>query len=56
VPLTAAALQFALRHPAVTGILVGARTADEVTTNNRLLQLPIPSALWADLEAEAAAW
>jgi aryl-alcohol dehydrogenase-like predicted oxidoreductase len=56
VPLTAAALQFALRHPAVTGIVVGARTADEVTTNNRLLQLPIPSALWADLEAEAAAW
>lgn len=49
VPLAAAALQFALRHPAVTGILVGVKTADEWTSNLRLAHLPIMEALWPEL-------
>lgn len=52
VPLAAAALQFPLRHPAVTMVLVGAATAAEVAEDARLLDLPIPAACWQDLAAE----
>jgi aryl-alcohol dehydrogenase-like predicted oxidoreductase len=51
VPLAAAALQFPLRHPAVTGILVGARGPAEIAANDQLATLPIPAALWAELGA-----
>jgi D-threo-aldose 1-dehydrogenase len=53
VPIAAAALQFPLAHPAVTSIVVGARSAAEVRENRRLLDTPIPSALWAQLRAES---
>jgi D-threo-aldose 1-dehydrogenase len=49
VPLRAAALQFPLGHPAVRMVLVGARTAAEMTENAALNDLPIPAALWDDL-------
>lgn len=49
IPLLAAALQFPLRHPAVTTVLVGCRTADEVDEDVRLLEQELPEALWADL-------
>jgi D-threo-aldose 1-dehydrogenase len=49
VPLTAAALQFPLAHPAVAAIIPGPRSVTEFTTNLELLRQPIPSALWADL-------
>ncbi|MGA7261725.1 MAG: aldo/keto reductase [Stellaceae bacterium] len=49
VPLVAAALQFPLAHPAVAAILPGPRNVDEFETNAKLLQYPIPPALWADL-------
>ena len=49
VPLAAAALQFPLAHPAVAAIIPGPRNADEFRTNLRLLQHPIPAALWQDL-------
>jgi D-threo-aldose 1-dehydrogenase len=49
VPMIAAALQFPLAHPAVAAILPGPRNVEEVEANKRLLQYPIPPALWADL-------
>lgn len=49
VPLAAAALQFPLRHPDVTAVLVGARSPQEVRANDRLARLPVPDALWAEL-------
>jgi D-threo-aldose 1-dehydrogenase len=51
VPLPAAALQFALRHPAVTAAVVGARSAAEITADTSYLSTTIPHALWAELEA-----
>jgi D-threo-aldose 1-dehydrogenase len=51
VALPAAALQFPLRHPAVTSIVVGARTPAEVGQNAKHLATEIPSALWAELDA-----
>ncbi|MBC6461813.1 aldo/keto reductase [Actinomadura sp. HBU206391] len=49
VPLAAAALRFPLRHPAVTGIVVGARTPAEITTDLTLAATQIPDALWDEL-------
>lgn len=51
VPIAAAALQFPLAHPAVTSIVVGARSAAEVRENCRLLKVPIPAELWTRLRA-----
>lgn len=50
--LTAAALQFPLRHPAVVSVLVGARTPEEFSADAALLAAPLPEALWAELDAE----
>lgn len=50
VPLGAAAIQFALRHPGVTSVVVGARTARTITTSADWFETPIPEALWPDLE------
>ncbi|MDT0343797.1 aldo/keto reductase [Streptomyces litchfieldiae] len=50
VPLAAAALQFPLRHPAVTGVIVGARSAAEVEANAAAASLEVPEALWAELD------
>jgi D-threo-aldose 1-dehydrogenase len=49
IPLMAVALQFAAAHPAVTSVLVGARTPAEITQNIEMSELAIPSALWAEL-------
>jgi D-threo-aldose 1-dehydrogenase len=51
VPLAAAAIQFPLRHPAVTSILIGARTPEEVTEDVRLLDHAVPEELWSELAA-----
>ena len=40
VPLTAAAMQFPARHPAVETVLVGARSAQEVTGQRGRLRVP----------------
>ncbi|MFD0660201.1 aldo/keto reductase [Thermocatellispora tengchongensis] len=53
VPLAAAALNFPLRHPAVTGVVVGARTPQEVADDIALAATPIPAELWAELDEEA---
>jgi D-threo-aldose 1-dehydrogenase len=51
VPLAAAALRFPLRHSAVTGVVVGARSAREVAENIAHACRAVPEALWSDLEA-----
>jgi D-threo-aldose 1-dehydrogenase len=49
VPLTAAALQFPMAHPAVATVLTGARSEGELRENAALLDVPVPEALWAEL-------
>lgn len=49
VPLRAAALQFPTRHPAVTTVLVGARSAAEMEENARLFAAQLPGELWSEL-------
>ncbi|MFC0408354.1 aldo/keto reductase [Roseomonas elaeocarpi] len=49
VPLPHAALQFALAHPAVSSVVLGATTPDEVRRNLEALDRPAPAALWSDL-------
>jgi D-threo-aldose 1-dehydrogenase len=51
VAIAAAALQFPLAHPAITTVLVGARSPQEIEENARLAETPIPEQLWADLLA-----
>lgn len=51
VPLRAAAIQFPLTHPAVTCVLVGARSPAEVSDAVAMASHSIPSALWDDLRA-----
>lgn len=51
VPLAAAALQLPFRHAAVTSIVVGCRTPEEVATNAALLAVPVPDELWEQLGA-----
>lgn len=54
VPLPGAALQFTLHHPAVTGAVIGARTAEEITVDVSYLGTRIPGVLWAEMERVAA--
>jgi aryl-alcohol dehydrogenase-like predicted oxidoreductase len=49
VPLAAAALQFTLRHPAVTAAVVGARTPAEIRSDVSHLSQTIPEALWEEV-------
>lgn len=51
VELPAAALQFPLRHPAVTRVVLGAADAEQVRANVRRAAEPVPDALWAELAA-----
>ena len=52
VALPAAALHFALGHPAVASVVLGAQSAQEVERNVAGLAGAVPSALWSDLKAE----
>jgi D-threo-aldose 1-dehydrogenase len=51
VPLAAAAVQFPLRHPAISSVLVGCRSVDEVDEDIALLELELPAGLWEELDA-----
>ncbi|WP_078852198.1 aldo/keto reductase [Streptomyces sp. NRRL B-3229] len=51
VPLAAAALQFPYRHPAVTSVVLGARTAREIAENVDHARREIPQKLWDELDA-----
>ena len=50
VRLAAAAIRFPLRHPAVTGVVVGARTADEVRQFAADATAVVPAELWDELD------
>jgi D-threo-aldose 1-dehydrogenase len=52
VPLAAAAVQFPLAHPAVSSMVPGAVRPEEVEANMRLVETPVPAALWAELKHE----
>ncbi|MEV0827559.1 aldo/keto reductase [Nonomuraea rubra] len=52
VTLPHAAMAFPLRHPAISTIVLGARTPEEVRRNAGLWSRPVPEELWADLERE----
>jgi D-threo-aldose 1-dehydrogenase len=49
--LPAAAVQFSFRHPAVTSVVLGMRTADQVEQNLDLMHQPVPEELWQELRA-----
>jgi D-threo-aldose 1-dehydrogenase len=52
VPLRAAALQFPLRHPAVTSVVVGARRPEEIEENTNSFEIDIPAELWIAMADE----
>jgi D-threo-aldose 1-dehydrogenase len=54
VPLRAAAARFPMRHPAVASVLIGARSAAEISDAVALWDSEIPAALWDALGAEQA--
>jgi aryl-alcohol dehydrogenase-like predicted oxidoreductase len=49
VPVAAAALRFTLRHPAVTSVVVGARTPAEITADVGYLDVAVPDELFDEL-------
>ena len=51
VTLPDAAVQFALRHPAVTSVVVGLRTAEQVAGTAERASVEIPQSLWDELES-----
>ena len=50
VELAAAALQFPLRHPAVSTVVTGMRSASEVRADCSLFSAPIPTECWTELD------
>ena len=52
VPLRAAAARFPARHPAVAGVLIGARSPAEITDAIAWWAAEIPAGLWDALDAE----
>ena len=53
VPLRAAAMQFAMAHPAVVSLVAGVRSVDHLDEYPALLRRPIPGELWDELRADA---
>lgn len=51
VPLAAAAIQFPLRRAPVTSVVLGAKSPAELHETHALLDLPVPEALWTEIEA-----
>jgi D-threo-aldose 1-dehydrogenase len=51
--LKAAALQFALAHPAVTGVVLGARSAAEIEENMAMAHRPVPADVWRDMRRKS---
>ena len=52
VALSTAALHFALGHPAVATVVLGAQKPEEVERNVAALSGQVPSALWSDLKTQ----
>ena len=51
VSLAQAALQFPMQHPAISAILVGCRSADEVKINVALYNREIDSQIWSEFDS-----
>jgi D-threo-aldose 1-dehydrogenase len=51
VTLPEAAIQFPLGHPAVVSVVIGARTAEQMTANGAYFSASIPAALWEELKS-----
>ena len=51
IALPTAALHFALGHPAVASVVLGAQSPQEVERNVAALSTDVPAALWTDLKA-----
>lgn len=52
VSVKAAALQFPLGHPTVKTVLLGGKSIAHLEENIRLMEEPIPEAVWIDLKAQ----
>lgn len=52
VDLPAAALQFALGHPAIVSVVAGISSASEAKANIELMDAPIPSSFWEQLSQD----
>ena len=52
VTLPQAAIAFPLRHPRVSSVAIGMRTAEHVARNADLYDSPVPEALWEELAAQ----
>jgi len=50
VPLQAVALQFAMRHPGVSSVVVGASSPREVEENVSAATFTLPESVWADVD------
>ncbi|MDB6454078.1 aldo/keto reductase [Falsirhodobacter sp. 20TX0035] len=50
VPLAAAAIRFPMRYPAVTAVVIGAKTATQLRQNVEWFDTDLPDAIWADLD------
>jgi len=50
VPLRAAAVQFPFSHPAITSVIVGVRSPEEVDDAVAMMSHPVPDALWERLK------
>jgi D-threo-aldose 1-dehydrogenase len=50
VPLAAAAIRFPLRHPAVTCVVIGAKTRAQLLQNIEWFGTELPESLWSDLD------
>jgi D-threo-aldose 1-dehydrogenase len=51
VPLRAAAIQFPLGHPAVSTVVIGARSPEQLDDNVDMFHHPVPAQLWDDLKS-----
>jgi D-threo-aldose 1-dehydrogenase len=51
-PLTALAMAYTLRQPAVECLVIGARSAEEIRDNADALALPVPDEIWDELVEE----
>ncbi|GAB3152086.1 aldo/keto reductase [Microbacterium neimengense] len=45
------AVQFPLRHPAITTVVLGAASPEQVRANSRLTARPVPEEVWGELAA-----
>jgi len=50
VTLPQAAIQFPLGHPAVAAVVVGAHYAPQIVADAKMIEGPVPAALWSELK------